>query len=46
MPHKKKSAWDSHLSAYRKKHPKMSLDAAMKGASKTYHKKSHSKSHK
>lgn len=30
------NTWQEHLKAYRKKHPKMSLKDAMKGASKTY----------
>jgi hypothetical protein len=40
------SAWDVHLKDYRAKHPKLSLKEAMIGASKTYTKKSSSKTSK
>ncbi len=35
---KQLSAWNQHLSAYRKANPQLSLKEAMKGASKTYRK--------
>lgn len=42
MPHKKMSAWNQYLAAYRKKHPNKSMKECMKEAAKTYKKKNHS----
>lgn len=39
-------AWSDHLQEYRRKHPKLSMKEAMKGASKTYRKGPNKVEHK
>ena len=39
MPHRKPSAWNKNVAAYKKKHPNKSMKQCMKDAAKTYKKK-------